>query len=172
MIESDQFVEDEMSVAEYLAVLRRRRPTVVLTALAVLVVGCVATALMTPIYQAQAKLLVRAGAPQVSEVNTENPLADLLAMTEPETVDTQIEILRSQPFLEAAFRAAGYPLAGGQPTSVSRREPHPRRRFPPPRPGSQTPRPRRACGAPAQCGPNAPGHRRTVPAGPEPDPRG
>ena len=67
---------------------------------------------------------------------------------------------------------AGYPLAGGQPTSVSRREPHPRRRFPPPRPGSQTPRPRRACGAPAQCGPNAPGHRRTVPAGPEPDPRG
>src|SRR5205807_6897761 len=40
------------------------------------------------------------------------PLADLLAMTEPETVDTQIEILRSQPFLEAAFRAAGCPLAG------------------------------------------------------------
>jgi polysaccharide biosynthesis transport protein len=109
MIEPRELVEDEVSLQQYLDVLRRRRWTILYTAVAVFVVGCVATALMTPIYQAEAKLLVRATAPQISAMNTENPLVDLLAMAQPESVDTQIEVLRSQPFLEEVITEARVP---------------------------------------------------------------
>ena len=57
--------------------------------------------------KAKAQLLVRATAPQINAMNTENPLADLLAMAQPESVDTQIEVLRSQPFIDEVLRAAG-----------------------------------------------------------------
>jgi polysaccharide biosynthesis transport protein len=109
MIEPRELEEEEVSLQHYLDVLRRRRWTILYTAVAVFVVGCVATALMTPIYQAEAKLLVRATAPQISAMNTENPLVDLLAMAQPESVDTQIEVLRSQPFLEEVLTEAHLP---------------------------------------------------------------
>src|SRR5262249_5817434 len=96
-------------------VLRRRRWTIINAAVAVFIVGCVATALMTPIYEASAKLLVRATAPQLSTVNTENPLADLLAMAQPESVDTQIQVLRSDPFTEHVLAAAHAPTEKGKP---------------------------------------------------------
>jgi polysaccharide biosynthesis transport protein len=115
MIEPKPLAQDEVSLQQYLEIIRRRRWTIVNTIVAVLVLGCVATALMTPIYQAQAKLLVRATAPQISAMNTENPLVDLLAMAQPESVDTQMEVLRSDPFLDEVFRVSGAPHGKGEP---------------------------------------------------------
>src|SRR5947209_1761729 len=112
MIERKELAPDDVGLQQYLDVLRRRRWTIIYTVVAVLVVGCVATALMIPIYQAESKLLVRATAPQVSAVNTENPLVDLLAMAQPESVDTQIEVLRSQPFIDEVLAAVHAPTAG------------------------------------------------------------
>jgi polysaccharide biosynthesis transport protein len=106
---------DEISLQQHLDVLRRRRWTIINTAVAVFMVGCVATALMTPIYQAEAKLLVRATAPQVSTVNTENPLVDLLSMAQPESVYTQIEVLRSQPFIAGVLKDTNAPMAKDRP---------------------------------------------------------
>src|SRR5437899_2116476 len=107
MIERKELGPDELSLQQYLDVIRRRRWTIVNTSVAVLVVGMVATALMTPIYEAEAKLLVLATAPQINAMNTENPLVDLLAMAQPESVDTQIEVLRSQPFVDEVLHASG-----------------------------------------------------------------
>jgi polysaccharide biosynthesis transport protein len=115
MIERKEWVEDEVALGQYLNIIRQRRWTIIYTTVAVLVVGCVATALMTPIYEAQAKLLVRATAPQISAMNTENPLVDLLAMAQPESVDTQIQVLQSQPFLDEVFAAARAPGGKRQP---------------------------------------------------------
>jgi len=39
-------------------------------------------------------------------VDTDNPLVDLLALAQPETVDTQIEVLQSGPFLERVLNKA------------------------------------------------------------------
>jgi polysaccharide biosynthesis transport protein len=115
MIERTELAEDEVSLQQYLDVIRRRRWTLLYTAVAVLVVGCVATALMTPIYQAEAQLLVLATAPQVSAVNTENPLIDLIAMAQPESVDTQIQVLQSRPFLDEVLAASGAPRGKHEP---------------------------------------------------------
>jgi polysaccharide biosynthesis transport protein len=107
MIERRESAPDEISLQQYLDVIRRRRWTILNTVVAVLVVGAVATALMTPIYEADAKLLVLATDPQFAAMNTEDPLVDLLAMAQPESVDTQMEVLRSQPFTDEVLRAAG-----------------------------------------------------------------
>jgi polysaccharide biosynthesis transport protein len=109
MLEPRELAGDEFSLQQYLQVLRRRRWTILYTAVAILVLGCVATALMTPIYQAEAKLLVRASSPEINTMDTENPLVDLLAMAQPESVDTQMEVLQSGPFLEEVFKACGAP---------------------------------------------------------------
>jgi succinoglycan biosynthesis transport protein ExoP len=109
MIEGKPFAEDQVSLQHYLDVLRRRRWTIVYTTLAVLAIGYAATAMMTPIYAASARLLVRATGNQISTMNTDNPLVNLLAMAQPEPLDTQIELLQSGPFLSQVFAAAGLP---------------------------------------------------------------
>jgi capsular exopolysaccharide synthesis family protein len=116
MIDRREAVPEEVTLQQYIDVLRRRRWTIINTAIAVFILGCIATALMTPIYQAQSKLLVRAAAPQLSVVNTENPFVDLLAMAQPESVDTQIEVLRSGPFIDEVLKATHAPQG--------KREPH------------------------------------------------
>lgn len=109
MIEGKPFAEDQVSLQHYLDVLRRRRWTILYTTLAVLAIGYAATAMMTPIYAASARLLVRATGNQISTMNTDNPLVNLLAMAQPEPLDTQIELLQSGPFLSQVFAAAGLP---------------------------------------------------------------
>jgi polysaccharide biosynthesis transport protein len=115
MIERREPAPEEISLQQYLDVIRRRRWTIVNTVVAVLVLGAIATALMTPIYQAEAKLLVLATAPQINAMNTENPLVDLLAMAQPESVDTQIEVLRSQPFIDEVLHASHVPTDKREP---------------------------------------------------------
>jgi succinoglycan biosynthesis transport protein ExoP len=124
MIEPREFIQNEVSLQQCLNVVRRRRWTILGTVALILAAGGVATVLMTPIYEARAKLLVRATAPQVSALSTENPLVDLLAMTQPESVETQVELLRSQPLLDEALAASRAPQ-GAAPT--------PLRGVPPPR---------------------------------------
>jgi polysaccharide biosynthesis transport protein len=115
MIEPKPIAEDEVNLQQYVDVLRRRRWTILYTAVAILVLGCVATALMTPIYEAEAKLLVRASSPEINTMDTENPLVDLLAMTQPETVETQMEVLQSGPFLDEVFKASRAPTDEREP---------------------------------------------------------
>ena len=84
------------------------------TAMATVAVGYLAVARMKPVYQATAELLVRAAPAQVSSVDAANPLSDLLAMAQPESIDTQMEVLRSQPFLDEVFRAGAVSeISGG-----------------------------------------------------------
>jgi polysaccharide biosynthesis transport protein len=67
------------------------------------------TALTTPIYQAQAKLLVRAAEFPERALAGDSSLADLVATAQPESLDTQLEILRSRPFLQEVFAASHLP---------------------------------------------------------------
>jgi hypothetical protein len=62
MIEPRQFTQNEVSLQQCLNVVRRRRWTILGTVVLILAAGGAATVLMTPIYQARAKLLVRATA--------------------------------------------------------------------------------------------------------------
>jgi succinoglycan biosynthesis transport protein ExoP len=117
MFEERRSPDGEPNLAQFLETLWRRRWTILLTILSALAVGWAVTGFISPTYEAEAKLLVRAAAPGISTINTENPLVDLLAMAQPETLETQLEILRSRPFRREVF--ASLPNIGDTPASIS-----------------------------------------------------
>jgi succinoglycan biosynthesis transport protein ExoP len=108
MIESIQYGEDEVSFHQYFAMFRRRRWVILGAILASLAVGAMSIALTRPIYEARAALLVRTSAPIVNSF-TDNPLADVLEMGQPEPLPTQLAILQSERFLREVFVAARTP---------------------------------------------------------------
>src|SRR5262249_43439023 len=105
MMEPTQYTADEASLQQYIEVFRRRRWAILGTMLLVFIAGCVVTALMKPVYEARAKLLVRTSAPPMRSV-AESPLVGLLDEAEPEPLSTQIEILQSDGFLSLAYAAS------------------------------------------------------------------
>lgn len=107
MMESTERSPQELSLSDYLDVAKRRKWTIIQTLAVVGVIGLVTTAMMTPVYRAESKLLVQAIPAQINAVNTENPLMDLLAMAQPPSVETQIQLLQSQPFLEDVLTKCG-----------------------------------------------------------------
>jgi capsular exopolysaccharide synthesis family protein len=108
MVETSPEAWSTVSLQHYVDVLRRRRWTI-LTAVAVVVAaGWIATAMMTPVYEAKARLLVRTSAATMSG-SSESPLGSLLAGAQPEPLDTQLAILKSRPFLRRVFRSVELP---------------------------------------------------------------
>src|SRR4051794_40427611 len=96
----------EVNLREYLDVLRRRKAIMVQTFIVVLAVGIVTTLLAKPVYEASAKLLVTAAQPSMTMVANENPLAQLMVGTQPDSVATQVEELQTGRFLGEATQAA------------------------------------------------------------------
>jgi succinoglycan biosynthesis transport protein ExoP len=107
-----------MTLGDFLEVAKRRKWTILQTLAVIGVVGLVTTAMMTPVYRAQSKLLVQAASAQINAMNTENPLVDLLAMVQPPSVETQIQVLQSAPFVSEVLRRCGIretPSGAGEP---------------------------------------------------------
>src|SRR5207245_11769942 len=85
----------DLNLQEYFEILRRRKWILFQTLAGVVAVGVVTTAMTTPIYRASGKLYVESAGGQISTVNSENPLAGLLALSQPDSVDTQVQLLQS-----------------------------------------------------------------------------
>jgi polysaccharide biosynthesis transport protein len=118
MMEPTQLPPQEMTLGDFLEVAKRRKWTILQTLAVIGVVGLVTTAMMTPVYRAQSKLLVQAASAQINAMNTENPLVDLLAMVQPPSVETQIQVLESAPFVSDVLRRCGIrrtPSGAGEP---------------------------------------------------------
>src|SRR5919106_242276 len=67
MMEPTDRSPQELSLSDYLDVAKRRKWTIVQTLAVVGVVGLVTTAMMTPVYRAQSKLLVQAASAQIKD---------------------------------------------------------------------------------------------------------
>jgi capsular exopolysaccharide synthesis family protein len=111
MIESMDSSAREMSLGDFLEVARRRAGTILLATLVAAVAGCVATTLTRPVYRATSKLLVQAAPAPIRAVDIEKPLVDLLPMTQPLSVETQIEMLQSHRFIGQVVRRCGLDAA-------------------------------------------------------------
>jgi succinoglycan biosynthesis transport protein ExoP len=96
-----------VSLQEYLAILRRRRGIILQTFVVILVVGVVITLLTKPVYDASAELLVDGPSLNLNTVDTSNPLSQLLALSQDQSVDTQVEVLQTQPLLDQVTREVG-----------------------------------------------------------------
>jgi capsular exopolysaccharide synthesis family protein len=109
----------ELNLREYLQIIRRRKVVFIQVFVVVLAIGIVAAMTGKPIYETTAKLLVTAGSSSVSIVDSNNPIATMLAAAQPDSVDTQLQVLQSGPFLDDAYRLAHItPKPNAAPTSV------------------------------------------------------
>ena len=96
-----------MSLHEYMAILRRRRAIIVQAFVLILVVGVVITLITKPVYHAEAKLLVDGPSYNMNTIDNDNPLSQLLAVGDEQTVETQVEVLQTQPLLDQVTRQVG-----------------------------------------------------------------
>lgn len=96
------------SLREYGEILRRRRAIIAQTFVIIVLAGVLVTLFSPPTYRSVARLLVEIPTFNVNQVNTENPLADLLRPNQFYTVPTQVELLRNPAMgAKAAQRLGG-----------------------------------------------------------------
>src|SRR5713226_7889995 len=96
----------ELNIQELLDVLQRRKGTFLQVFLIVLAVGIAAACMGKPVYVTEAKLLVPSGSPSVSIIDSNNPIAALMAAMQPDSISTQLQDLQSGEFLDRARKAA------------------------------------------------------------------
>lgn len=107
------FTSPETTIKHYWDVLRRRRLTWLFIFVVILAAGIAATLLSSPLYVAEARLKVPTAAIALNIYDSSNPIANILAASQPDAVETQIQVLQSTDFLDKAYERAGIqPQAG------------------------------------------------------------
>src|ERR1051326_2575234 len=98
----------EISIRDYLDLLRRRKTIIIQTFVVILVVGIVLTLLSKPVYRSGGTLLVETrNANSITQVDPSNPIIGLLLPEMTHDISTQIEVLRSSKLLMDAFTKSG-----------------------------------------------------------------
>ena len=95
------------SLQDYLAILRRRRAIIIQAFILITVIGVAQALIAKNTYQASAKLLVEGQAYSLNTVDSANPLSSLFQISQQQTVDTQVEVLQSQPLLDQVVKQVG-----------------------------------------------------------------
>lgn len=98
-----------ITLDDFLRVTRRRRWTILCFVAASCLAGSIITTTMTPVYSARSQLLVQASPPSGEALDLGNPLVRLLAMTQPQSVATQVRILQSRDLIDTVLRLCGVP---------------------------------------------------------------
>lgn len=96
-----------LSPQEYLHILRRRRDIIIWSFLIIGVVGTVLALVSKNVYQASARLLVDAPTMNLNNVDTSNALAQIFALSQPQNVATQVEVLQSGPLVDKVRKQIG-----------------------------------------------------------------
>lgn len=94
--------ENDVDLREYLGVIWRRKRLIATIFIAVLVAAFVYLRTASPRYSAEAKIVVEDQGEGVSMVDAQNPLAELLSRTRPDSLATQLQAMQISPFLNEA----------------------------------------------------------------------
>lgn len=92
---------------DYMRILRRRRAVIVQSFVLITVVAIVVTLMTKPVYQARARLLVENPTASYNAIDTANPLSGILALSQPQTVATQVEVLQSPSLQQQVIEKVG-----------------------------------------------------------------
>src|SRR5215475_9654241 len=109
MLEEPAPQANEISLRDYVDLLRRRKAIVIQTFVVVFVVGLVVTFLSKPLYRTSARILVEGKQYTVTQLNTTDPLSNLFSPPPMHDVSTQIEVLQGEKVLADAFKEANVP---------------------------------------------------------------
>jgi len=115
MAETPQLSAADVNLNDYLQIVRRRYWIIVQTFAVVTAIGLITTMMTTPIYRAIAKLKVDASPLTISTQSTDNPLSSILSQAQPDSVETQMQMLQVEPFIQRVMKAAGVTPRPGRP---------------------------------------------------------
>src|SRR5689334_10532842 len=96
----------EVNLRDYLDILRRRKFIFLQVFGLVAGLGMLGARSGKPLYQTHTRLLVASGSSSLSIIDSNNPIATMLAAAQPYPLETQMQLIQSAPFLDEAFRAA------------------------------------------------------------------
>jgi capsular exopolysaccharide synthesis family protein len=94
--------EQDVDLREYLGVIWRRKRLILAGFVLVLLGAFGYLRSASPRYSAEARMVVEAQGDGVSMVDAQNPLAELLSRTRPDTLATQLQAMQISPFLNEA----------------------------------------------------------------------
>jgi succinoglycan biosynthesis transport protein ExoP len=105
-LEYPVYENSELTTRELLAILRRRRWTLVGTFALFVAIAAVLTSRATPIYQAHATMVIEQAPLRLQKIE-DGPLEKLMQPAQPHTIATQIQMLKSGPLQARVMKRLG-----------------------------------------------------------------
>ena len=105
--------QEEVSLRDYLDLLRRRSAIIIQTCIAALVIGIVVAVMQSPVYKSSGRLLVTPPMQAAVMKDASDPLSSIAGQQGMHTIETQLEVLMNGKLLAEAYQAAG--VAPGDP---------------------------------------------------------
>jgi len=100
----------DVTLGDYLDMLRRRKGIIIQTFLLVLMIGTVVTLLSKPVFRASARILVEGKNFVVTTNDPKDPISTILTPDQSRDVATQIEIMQGYAVLKQVYEAAHVPI--------------------------------------------------------------
>ncbi len=99
----------ELSLRDYMDLLRRRKAIVIQTFMVVFVLGVAVTFMAKPVYRTSARILVEGRSLSVASYNSDNPLVGLFTPDSGHDISTQLEVLQGDRVLADAYKDGDVP---------------------------------------------------------------
>ena len=99
----------EMSLRDYIDLLRRRKAIILQTFMVVFVLGIAITFMAKPVYRTTARILVEGKSFNINSLDSNNPLSALFGSDTGHDINTQLEILMGDHVLADAYKDADVP---------------------------------------------------------------
>src|SRR5258708_21623896 len=99
----------EITLRDYVDLLRRRRAIIIQTFVLVVTVGLIVTFMTKPLFRTQTRILVEGKSYYVSQFSPNDPMSNLFRADVGHEVETQLGILQGEKVLAETFAAAGIP---------------------------------------------------------------
>ena len=108
-MESNNSNVAEISLRDYIDLLRRRKAIVIQTFVVVFVIGAIVTFMPKPQYRTSARILVEGKSNTVAAYGPGDPLSGFSVQDAGHDITTQIEILQGSELMQKAYEEAGVP---------------------------------------------------------------
>ncbi|MBM3496852.1 MAG: hypothetical protein FJX72_21400, partial [Armatimonadetes bacterium] len=99
----------EISLRDYVNIIKRRRLVIVLASLVIFGVGAVSNYLTKPVYRSNTRMLVDAAPNSYGPYSGDPLLSQFFMQSNVGDINTQIEVIKSEGVMAAAYRESGVP---------------------------------------------------------------
>lgn len=103
------WASSEISLRDYISILKRRRLVIVIAALVIFAVGALTTFRTQPVYRSTTRMLVDVNSRGYGPYSGDPLLSQFFIQSNVGDIDTQVEVIRSEGVMTAAYKEAGVP---------------------------------------------------------------